>query len=64
MPSFEGFGIVYLEAMRYGLPVIASTAGAAHEIVTAGENGFWRRPGRPHLTRLIQNFTDRDAPEP
>ena len=27
--SYEGFGIVYLEAMGYGLPVIAGAAGAA-----------------------------------
>lgn len=45
VPSFEGFGIVYLEAMAHGLPVIASTAGAAHEIVTQGENGFLVAPG-------------------
>ena len=44
IPSYEGFGIVYLEAMRFGLPVIASTAGAAREIVTHGENGFLVRP--------------------
>ncbi|MFN8465136.1 MAG: glycosyltransferase family 4 protein [Caldilineaceae bacterium] len=44
VPSYEGFGIVYLEAMRFGLPVIASTAGAAREIVTHGENGFLVRP--------------------
>jgi glycosyltransferase involved in cell wall biosynthesis len=40
VPSYEGYGIVYLEAMRGGLPVLASTAGAAHEIVTAGGDGF------------------------
>lgn len=40
VPSYEGFGIVYLEAMSYGLPVIASTTGAAHEIVTHGHDGF------------------------
>ncbi len=45
VPSYEGFGIVYLEAMRWGLPVIASTAGAAREIVTHGANGFLITPG-------------------
>ncbi len=46
VPSqYEGFGIVYLEALAAGLPVIASTAGAAHEIVTPGETGFLVQPG-------------------
>ncbi len=40
MPSsYEGFGIVYLEGMAFGLPAIASLAGAAHEIITPGKNG-------------------------
>lgn len=43
--SYEGFGIVYMEGMGFGLPSIASTAGAAHEIVTQGQNGFLVRPG-------------------
>ncbi len=38
--TYEGFGIVYLEAMRYGLPAIATTSGAAHEIITDGVDGF------------------------
>jgi glycosyltransferase involved in cell wall biosynthesis len=46
VPSFyEAFGIAYLEAMSFGLPVIASTAGAAHELVTPGRTGFLIRPG-------------------
>ena len=44
VPSYEGFGIVYLEAMAFGLPVIASNAGAAHEIVEPGVNGFLVQP--------------------
>ena len=44
VPSFEGFGIVYLEAMAFGLPVIASTAGAAHEVVDHGRTGFLVEP--------------------
>ena len=38
--SYEGFGIVYLEGMAFGLPAIGTTAGAASEIITDGENGF------------------------
>jgi glycosyltransferase involved in cell wall biosynthesis len=45
MPSeYEGFGIVYLEAMGFGLPVIGSTAGAAGEIISHGKNGFCLPP--------------------
>lgn len=42
--SYEGFGIVYLEGMGFGLPAIASTAGAAAEFVAPGENGFLVAP--------------------
>ncbi len=41
MPSsYEGFGIVYLEGMAFGLPAIGTTAGAASEIISDGENGY------------------------
>ncbi|TNM65319.1 glycosyltransferase family 4 protein [Aliirhizobium smilacinae] len=41
LPSVkEGFGIVYLEAWKYGLPVICSNAGASHEIISHGGDGF------------------------
>lgn len=53
----EGFGIVYLEGMGFGLPAIATTAGGAGEIVRDGENGFLVAPGNVEalatcLTRL------------
>ncbi len=38
--SYEGFGIVYVEGMAFGLPALASSAGAAHEIITHGLDGF------------------------
>jgi len=43
--SYEGFGIVYLEGMQFGLPAIAGTAGAAKEIVAHDRNGFLVEPG-------------------
>lgn len=42
--SYEGFGIVYLEGMGFGLPAIASTAGAACETIKHGENGYLIAP--------------------
>jgi len=43
--SYEGFGIVYLEGMAFGLPALASTAGGAVEIITSGRDGFLVPPG-------------------
>lgn len=37
---FEGFGIVLAEAMGFGVPIIASAAGAIPELVHHGENGL------------------------
>jgi len=36
----EGFGLVRIEAMAAGLPVITTEAGGAHEIVRDGVDGF------------------------
>ena len=58
--SYEGYGIVYLEAMAFGAPAIATTSGAAHEIITDGVDGFLMPPGdatqlAAHLTKLAAN---------
>ncbi len=43
--SYEGFGIVYLEGMAYGLPALASRTGGAEEIVAHGKTGYLLAPG-------------------
>lgn len=43
--SYEGFGIVYLEGMCFGLPAVGTTAGAAREIISDGVDGFLIKPG-------------------
>jgi glycosyltransferase involved in cell wall biosynthesis len=42
--SYEGFGIVYLEGMCFGLPAIGTTAGAAAEVIEHGRTGFLIEP--------------------
>ncbi len=58
VPSFyEGFGIVYLEAFGFGLPAIATTAGAAGEIITDGQNGFVIPPGDANeLAKVLRSL--------
>jgi len=55
--SYEGFGIAYLEGMGFGLPSIATSGGAAGEIITDGCNGFLIKPGDvPELRDCLQEL--------
>jgi glycosyltransferase involved in cell wall biosynthesis len=53
--SYEGFGIVYLEGMGFGLPAIGTTAGAASEIITHGEDGYLIKPDDTETLAKIIN---------
>ncbi|HEY3473295.1 MAG TPA: glycosyltransferase family 4 protein [Anaerolineales bacterium] len=57
--SYEGFGMVYIEGMCFGLPAIGTTAGAAAEIIEHGETGFLISPEDSRsLTGHLQSLTD------
>lgn len=63
VPSrYEGFGIVYLEGMAFGLPALATTAGAAAELITHRQDGFLVSPADPAaITRCLEILLrDRD----
>jgi glycosyltransferase involved in cell wall biosynthesis len=55
--AYEGFGIVYLEGMGFGLPSIASRAGGAAEIIAPGINGSLVNPADPsQVTAAIKQY--------
>ena len=58
LPSrYEGFGIVLLEAMSFGLPIVATTAGAIPELVEDGVHGLLVPADDPHsLAQAIEKL--------
>jgi len=57
----EAFGLVLLEAMASGTPVVASDITGYNEVVTHGETGLLCPPGNPTALAeaLVQALTDR-----
>ena len=55
--SFEGFGIVYLEANACGTPVLAARAAGAVEAVNEGKTGYFvDEPTVPAITAALERF--------
>jgi len=61
---YEGFGIALLEAMGFGVPVIAGQEGGARELVANGREGFLVPPGdHAAVARYLQALSDDDLRE-
>jgi glycosyltransferase involved in cell wall biosynthesis len=63
---YESFGLIFLEAMRWGTPVIGTTAGGIPEIVEDAKSGLLVPPESPAelaaaLIRLLSNPVERAA---
>jgi glycosyltransferase involved in cell wall biosynthesis len=63
VPSWhEPFGIVLLEAMSHGIPVIATSRGGPLEIIVSGENGLLVLPQQPvELAHAVRQLVDSDS---
>ena len=60
-PSYEDFGIVSVEAMAAGLPVIAYKAGGALDYVMEGETGlFFDDQSAESLIKTLEKFNPKD----
>jgi len=66
LPSrYETFGIVLIEAMSCGLPVVSTKVGAAQEIITSGDVGILVEPENPEslakgITEAFNKTWDKD----
>ena len=58
--SVEGFGIAYLEASAFSLPILATRVGGVEDAVIDQQTGFLSAPGnikelKIHLQRLMED---------
>ncbi|HEY3298613.1 MAG TPA: glycosyltransferase, partial [Armatimonadota bacterium] len=62
---FESFGLIFIEAMRFGKPVIGCRAGGMVEVIEPGVNGFLAEPGdAASLTdAIVELILDRELRE-
>ncbi len=62
--THEGFGLIYLEAFAFGLPVIAAASGGAPDLVSHGKNGWLVQPtdGVTRIAEILRRAAgNRDA---
>ncbi len=65
LPPGEGFGLVIIEAMARGVPVIATDVGAPRELISHNRTGLLVKPGNPtELARAIEDLLSDGAASP
>ncbi|MFA6246606.1 MAG: glycosyltransferase family 4 protein [Mucilaginibacter sp.] len=62
---YESFGLIFIEAMSYGKPVIGCNVGGVSEIISAGYNGLFAETGNAksladQIVRLIKDKSLRE----
>jgi len=59
--NYESFGLVYVEAMAYGKPVIGGNAGGVPEVIEHGVTGYLVAPGDHNelAQRIVELCKDR-----
>lgn len=63
--KFEGFGLVLVESLARGVPVIATNCGGPSEIIRSGENGWLLAVGdHENLAKLLQNIINKSISLP
>ena len=64
--KYESFGLIFIEAMCFGKPVVAYDVGGAAEIVSNGVDGLLAPAGAPHelaaaIARLVEDGALRET---
>lgn len=58
----EGFGLVFLEAMAFGKPVVGAASGGTTDVIQNGANGFLVPPHDPEsLSRTLAQLLENDS---
>ena len=59
--TFEGYGLVYLEALSYGLPTIVSSQSGCSEIIFKDSSGIVVNPrDYKKISKFIYSITKKD----
>lgn len=59
--ELEAFGVAFVEALHFGLPIVATAIGAIPEMVEIGVNGYLVKPGNAEaMARALDRLLDDD----